>query len=342
MLETRDQIKNRMLREAARQWGYTDAQMDTTAFDPLVDLLMGALATESERVYQAVQESRSRILERLVQLLLPEVVTGPRPAHAVMTAQSLEVIGDVRREDSLMVRHPQTGEEVGLSAAGRFPLVNGRVACLGAGSQLWRIDEFQNRLPIGQAAPHRRLPDYTLWIGLETLGKLPESASIRFFFDWKNLPNPQQYAQAVAQSRWFLGETTLPVTPGYGPLADDAPTERIRTTESHAQRYYRPQFITLPGRSLMSYTPGQPPPAPLVDAFEPVLPGLPPVIWLKVELSPLFTTDVLSRTDCILNAFPVLNRQLTRATFRLTELFNVFPLNVEWPLLEIADIIDPH
>ncbi|GAB3509988.1 type VI secretion system baseplate subunit TssF [Spirosoma knui] len=340
MLDTRDQIKNRMLREAARQWGYTDAQMETTAFDPLVDLLMGALATESERVYQAVHESRSRILERLVQLLLPEVVTGPRPAHAVMTAASLELVGEVRRDDVMTARHPQTGEEIGLSAAGRFPLVNGRVACLAAGSQLWRIDDFQNRLPIGQAPPHRRLPDYTLWIGLEVLSPLPASASLRFYFDWKNILNPQQYAQALAQSRWFLGDTSIPVTNGYGPLADDAPTEPIRAAESHAQRYYRPQFITLSGQSLGGYTLGTPAPAPLIEGFEPVLPSLPPVVWLRVELSPLFTTDVLSRTDCMLNAFPVLNRQLTRSTFRLTDFFNVFPLNIDRPLLEIADITD--
>ncbi|AQG80531.1 type VI secretion system baseplate subunit TssF [Spirosoma montaniterrae] len=350
MLDTREQIKSRMLREAARQWGYTDAQMDTTAFDPLVDLLVGALATESERVYQAVHESRGRILERLVQLLLPEVVTGPRPAHAIMTAQALDLTAEVRREDALTARHPQTGEEVGLSAAGRFPLVNGRVTCLAAGTQLWRFDDYQNRLPIGQAPPHRRLPDYTLWIGLEMLGApLPGESTLdagspgvdalRFYFDWKNLPNAQQYAQAMAQSRWFVGDRPLPFTTGYGPLPDDAPTELIRTIEQHALRYYRSQFITLTGAGLAGQ-PGLPTPAPLANAFETVLPGLPPMTWLRVELPPVFGTDTLTRTDCVLNAFPVLNRQLVRATFRLSGLFNVFPLTTDRPLLDIADVTD--
>lgn len=340
MLDTRETIKQRMLRDAGRHWDRTDVPVDTTAFDPLVDLLVGALATESERVYQTLHESRGRIVERLVQLLLPDVAISPRPAHAVLTVQPTEPAGVVGRTDTFTSRHPQTGADVPLSAAGTFPLVSGRVAALAAGTQLWRVDATGSRQPAGQAAPHRRLPDYTLWIGLERTGEWPADVSLRFYFDWKNEPQPTRYVQALPYARWFAGEQPLDATAGYGGETADAASATMHDLERYAQRYYGPYFLTISGFRQTDWVPAQTAPVPLTDAFEAVLPGLGPLLWLRVELPPVFTADVLNRTDCVLNAFPVLSRQLGKTTFRLGDGLNVFPLNVDAPLLELAEITD--
>jgi len=344
MLETRDQIKSRMLQQAARLWGYQEAAIDTTAFDPLVDLLVGALATESERVYGEIQASRGRILERLVELLLPEVVTAPRTAHSVLVARPLELLGEATRTDTFSTRHPQTGEEIALTPAGTFSLANGRVTCLAAGHQLWRIDDMGNNIPVAQASLHRRLPDYTLWLGLELMPGLPPDLTLRFFFDWKNLPLPiYDYAQHLPQTRWWLGDQLLTVEPGTGRQMDTNISAATQTMESHADRYYRSNFLTVRGQ-FPAPTPnanGTFLPTTITDTFDPaLLQSLPILTWVRVEFPTVFGAEIMARTECVLNAFPVLNRQLGRAVFRLTDGLNVFPIQTDQPLIELADVSD--
>ena len=333
-----------MLQQAARLWGYQEAAIDTTAFDPLVDLLVGALATESERVYGEIQASRGRILERLVELLLPEVVTAPRPAHSVMAARPVELVSEVTRTDTFTTRHPQTGEEIALSPAGRFPLVNGRVTCLATGHQLWRVDDAGNNIPVAQASLHRRLPDYTLWLGLELMPGLPENVALRFFFDWKNLPLPiYDYAQHLPQTNWWLNDQRLMIEPGTNSQPEAGLSAAMRTTEEHADRYYRSNFLTVRGTFPMpTPTPsGTFLPAALTDAFDPaLLQGLPMMTWLRVEFPTVFGAEVMTKTECVLNAFPVLNRKVGQSVFRLGDGLNVFPIQTDHPFIELADVTD--
>ncbi|MEZ0485640.1 hypothetical protein [Fibrella aquatica] len=357
-LDTRDQIKARLLRDASRLWGLTDRQLDTgdiaTAFDPLVDLLFGALATESERIYGEILASRGRILERLVQVLLPEAVTGPKPAHGLAMAQPTEATATIGADISFTTRHPQTGDELGLLPAGRFSLINGRVVCGAAGAQLWRIDEQYNRATIATAPPHRRLPDYTLWLGLELPGNLPSDAQARFYFNWKNQPDALHRCEQLGQTRWVLetNATEQPLTAIHTLQAEPADQTGIDNTslltlEQHAQRYYRPHFVTVSlgnsgaARPASAGFPASSAPATLSESFDAaLLQSLPPLVWLRVSFPPTFSAEILQQTDCLLNAFPVLNVELVKPAHRFNEVMNVFPLQTDRPLLAIIDVTD--
>lgn len=349
-LDTRDQIKARLLRDAARLWDLTDSQLDTTAFDPLVDLLLGTLASESERVYGEILASRGRILERLVQVLLPETVTGPRPAHGLIMAQPVENMTIVGHDVPLTVRHPQTGDELGLLSAGRFTVINARVVCGAAGGQIWRLDEQLNRVPVASAPPHRRLPDYTLWLGIElptTTQQHTDSESdntARFYFNWKNQPNAMQCCQQLGQTQWFVeGETPQALTAIHTLLAEPATDQgydlaHLHELEQHAQRYYRPHFVTV---SLTNVGPAGAAPPTLAESFDTaLLQTLPPLVWLRVQFPATFSADILQQTDCLLNAFPILNIQANTPTFRLNDILNVFPLQTERPLLAVVEVTD--
>lgn len=56
-------------------------------FDPLVRFMSGALADELEGVYEQIDNTERRILQRLSQVLMPEHQQLPRPAHALARAQ---------------------------------------------------------------------------------------------------------------------------------------------------------------------------------------------------------------------------------------------------------------
>lgn len=82
MQESREHIKTRMLKNAARAWGYAETEPENN-FDPLVSMLLTACSIELEKISGEIQGSRARVLERLVQLLSPDAFTGPLPAHAI-------------------------------------------------------------------------------------------------------------------------------------------------------------------------------------------------------------------------------------------------------------------
>jgi len=48
------------------------------------------MLVEVAKVYEELNSSHSRVLERISKLLTPEVYKGPVPAHAVMPTHSVE------------------------------------------------------------------------------------------------------------------------------------------------------------------------------------------------------------------------------------------------------------
>ena len=77
------------MKTAARLWGYPEDETESS-FDPLVNVLFSACALELEKISNEIHASRARLLERMVQLLSPEVLCSPLPSHAVMHAKSID------------------------------------------------------------------------------------------------------------------------------------------------------------------------------------------------------------------------------------------------------------
>src|SRR5262249_804863 len=102
MQETRNHIKDRMLKNAARTWGYPETEAENN-FDPLVGMLLTACSIELEKISGEIHNSRSRILERLVQLLSPDVLTGALPAHSVVSAVPVEKTLDIKEDDQYYI-----------------------------------------------------------------------------------------------------------------------------------------------------------------------------------------------------------------------------------------------
>ncbi len=57
---SKDQIKDRLLKRAAKQWGYSDVELENV-FDPIVNLLFDVCAKELEKISHEVFSSRRRI-----------------------------------------------------------------------------------------------------------------------------------------------------------------------------------------------------------------------------------------------------------------------------------------
>ena len=144
MQQNSNEIKDRMLRSAARMWGGNDV-ISEPSFDPLVGMLISACAFELENISREIEETRLRVSEKVIDMMVPDVNSGVLAAHALAAAafSAAVVIGnDVIKIVVGVTAGSQPGHARKLrarragrlrtAATGTSEAVNGAVAPVGA------------------------------------------------------------------------------------------------------------------------------------------------------------------------------------------------------------------
>ena len=328
---SREAIRSEMIREVARIWNYDESEMAVESFDPLVGLLLGAFATGIEGLHHELQNSRSRIVQRLAQLLTPDVMTGPQPAHAVMRTHVIDPTFEV------LPTHPFScsvgGKEIQFSAAGTFPLVNAKIRTVVVQN---KIKEYSPS--VKESFMNQILPGNQCWVGLTVDADLDSFDNLLLFFDWRNDPLRSAHLEQVADTRLYMNGTEIRAVPGLpeNERPDDG-TLSGRMHE-HVRRYYGRHFLSVSsvskktGKAISLSDCRQKCPPELssgLTAEESIKFFSTELVWLKLQFPESLSDDVTYRTQLEVNAFPVLNRKLCVDTHDLKPLFNVFPVRVE-------------
>ncbi len=186
MRESKDRIKSRMISNAARIWGFQEPQAESS-FDPIVSLLLGACAFELEKISSEINNSESRIIERLVNILTPQPITSPHPAYAVAYAKpskkgakvtpDCQFYADIKVNDQYDKK--ARDKQIFFSPTGTFKLMDGRVRYIAAHNRVYEIVEDQYKDIITEKFKTPLNP-CILYIGIE-LNEIP--VDITLFFD---------------------------------------------------------------------------------------------------------------------------------------------------------------
>ena len=343
----RDKIKQRLLKQAATAWGFDEANMD--GFDPVVDLLFGACAVEFERTTQAFQHSHPRTIKQLSQLLLPEVVTSPTPAHTVLHARPTSDGHQLSVTDAFTVTQevvttspPQaTKRNLVLSPAAPFRLRNGDVTHLATSRHLYGVETPLRKQEIAAAAEGRRLPARTLWLGLDLPEPSEPIGELTFYLNWINVTDGSRYQAALPYLRWFAGEEALKSRLGFGTVAAP-PAERLGAEpvavaqRQQVMQVYHSQFVTVtvPALPLAEI------PVAIREAFPDVTPTL-PRRWLRVELPASLPPEAVNDVVCAINCFPVLNQKLegSKRPYRISAISRIVPLTTTDHFLSMHRVV---
>ena len=78
--ESKEEIKDRMIRTALDYWNIKKVEN----LDPLVRLLIEALAIQLHDISDEIADIEVRAMKRMSEVLLPEVLTVVHPSHAVV------------------------------------------------------------------------------------------------------------------------------------------------------------------------------------------------------------------------------------------------------------------
>ncbi len=341
---TKEAIRDRLLRRAAVLWGYDEADLQN--FDPLVRLLMEASAVELEKVGHAMQASESRMLEQLAALLVPDTATRPRPAWAIAQGQPAEALGRLVPENQFLLKarggRNTASSDFYFSPPAAVSVVNAALRCVVTPSAVFELDEGDNsRRPLAELP--RPSAARGLWLGLEVAGSVESWRGFRFYFDW---PTPEQQSRFEAH----LGQTTwsslsgVPLSAHLG-LSPETGQDSPHLADAHLAdlaTLWEKRFIYIDENNHWPEKATAPYPEEVGEIFgEQKLKKLTqPLLWLKVEFPGSFPLAGLENITVSLNAFPVINRQLHRFTYRLHAGLNAILLDTDesyWDMHGVSD-----
>ncbi|MBS1614701.1 MAG: type VI secretion system baseplate subunit TssF, partial [Bacteroidetes bacterium] len=349
-----------MFRNAARFWGLNDTNIDN--FDPLVRLLLEACAVEIYRIDNELASLQRAMTERLAGLLIPEVHTQPRPAHAICHARSTDEYQYIALESQFqhqkriasVANGPlDTTMDVFFSPAGRYKAIDGDISVLAAGGNIYRIDALQTKETFLRCMPNRPLPQGEIWVGIETKPGV-NLTDISFYFDLTGVPNRARYLSMLRHVECECNGQPVRLSRGLSHTSfedhqlkfEDSLEELYpnRRLEKQINRIYSSQFLTIHEENIFLKSPDATlfmrypqefdqhlQPSDLAQMED-------SLIWFKLKFPPEFTAELTENLTIGINCFPVVNRHINELSYRLNAYFNIIPLLTSEQFLAVKSV----
>ncbi len=344
---TKEVIATRMFRNAARQWGLNEANMDN--FDPLVRLLIEACALEMYQLSNHIENVQERMIEKLARLLTPQVYVIPKPAHGIMHARTTDPESALSRSMQFFyhkkiaskVNGPlDSNLDVFFSPVGAYKVVDGDVKFIASGDSIYIVNDTYLQKEIflrtGAGIPYR-----TLWVGLDLNPHLQDITNLSFFLDLKNTAEKNNYISLIPFTQCYINDTPVKFKKGLYDFAAAEAKHSFQNSleelyinnriENYASAHYRDNFITISEDNQFLKNVG-----PLKQKypveFERIL-GTKELsqfskdlLWVKMVFRPEFSAEVLEDLTVSINCFPIVNRHLNDITYKLQRFFNIIPM----------------
>ena len=346
-----DRIRDRILRRASRMWGYSESETENS-FDPLVGLLISACASELEKLSFEQENSRARIIDRILEVMFPEEVAGALPAHTLLQVYPTENNTLISLYDSFRttkkkqnIYNPQENNDILVDFAPTIPLklTTAKVKYMAYGNQLVEQENFFFNEEIAKTV--KPLPVGELWLGIETADDKPLE-DLQFFIEVTDNEQKELFYHYLKLAKITFENKEYSLNEGYNTTDEPLNLNHIitknyntlSTIRTEINQFYAPYFYTLKGilpppnkeiySELKSY----------FSNIEDKLQGN--ILWIKFSFPSIIYSNVFQNIRFILNCVPAINISRTVVTERLNGVFNIFPIQTNKHFLDIDYIAD--
>lgn len=357
-IQTKNQIKNRMVKKAAELWGVSPNDIDSS-FDPVVSLLLGACASELSKISTEVNKSQSRISERLIELMSPETSSGSQPAHAIAHAMPTEPFSNIFPANQLFAKKKiknndgeVTFKTAYFSPIKPFKLINSYIQYALTGN---KILDFENDRKVINAeqlylSNNNQLASSTIYLGLL---KTKEKVSLKqtsLFFELNDISNHELFYNQLKQAKFYFNDKAIDVEFGYHDIETEDKlnisnifsneSQKSITIENQTATIYKKHYVTISSDCLLNSDSKN------EDLFNQVdlktHDDLEEMHWIKVEFPSIITNKILSNLYVAFNTFPVLNRRLESSSYLLKDFTNIVPFSTSDLFLDIRKITNEN
>ncbi|MET3027820.1 hypothetical protein ABXT06_14170 [Flavobacterium sp. UW10123] len=317
-----DRIKDRVLKRAARSWGFSDVEMETS-FDPVVSMMLNALSYELEKVAHELEDSKTRVVERVLEIMFPEVTTGVKPARAILHALPIENNMKVSLQNQMSANRrihniynplaPIT-KEIALSPTLEVKLSSAEIKYVAYERNLFEISNLFYKDSIRDYK--NSLPSGVVFLGIElTNPKVEEIEDLMLYIDIKNIHQKEMFHYYLKQMKCFQDDVQIDVEEGYNVPVNNIDIENIINRNythlseimQEVNEFYFDNFYTLKGslkyKPLNEYSSEY-------KCFEAVTERNDnPIIWVKMIFPESLIPQILDNVSFTANCFPVINKK---------------------------------
>jgi hypothetical protein len=358
---SRDVIKGRMMRNASVAWDYGEPQ-DPNSFDPVVGMLIGALAEELYILSGEIKKTDARIIEKMLDLIMSPEVFSNLPAHAIASAKATQPrvsISETYQFSSVSKIPEKINEEtvysnrtVYFTPTSEFKLFRGEIMCLGSGNLFFWFAGQDNTTFIPSLSI-REEPDFsTLYIGLKLDPNIVKLDGLSLMFSCKNKQKEELFCNLICNSRWRINNHQVEFRQGVIQGKKGSNLEEIfRKSNDISYRecnfinaLYGKRFMMLEEHEyhLRDFITQDNFPAGLKNVIHPnalkKIPG--DLFWIEAQLPQAVTPEIINELSVKMNCFPVINRQMNELSQLLTQGINVIPLKTDDQFFDVWTVTD--
>jgi len=348
-----------MIKNASRIWGFPETQA-ANSFDPFVGMILGALSNELAKISNDINSIESRVLEKLVELLTPEPITGPFPAHAIIRAKSVEPVFSIdpfyqfytNKRYVIPGEHSSDEKPVFFTPAGNYKLFNGEIKYLASSSKIFKFQNEIEKEIVGMGSSNRTQKISEIWFGLQIHNDVESIDGLSICFDLRNEVYENSFYESLVKGKWSINSQSVKFSQGLSNentieanSLDSLLTQELDVTTKvckHVNRFYKKKFQTLSDGSfnLSKIISDKKYPKAFLELFpqndlEEIEDNL---IWIRVEFPQVLPAEVIDDLFCSINCFPVFNRHLNEFTQSSREFINIIPLLTQEIFLDMKRV----
>lgn len=337
---TKENIKARMFKLAAAFWGTKKVEN----LDPMIKLLIESLSNEIYRLSDEIDNIEVRILEKLANILTPDLLITPSPAHAILHATPIEPIYFLGKENGVYYENAAFDKRHKITNLSFYPACNtllhkGDVRYIVSNGFFYKVDSDMTKRLV--ARPESRFMEgNSVWVGLELNEQISSLEHLSFYIDFPNTPDRGEYFHLLPYTKWHLGEKLLKMSQGIYRTVDTYENEVmelfskyniLNKVKDNTLKMYHTRFMTVEGDAALEAKSRSLFPEALKPYYsEPFMEGFEaPMLWIQVQFPPTFTERVLEDVVISINAFPVENVKLYDLSYEVEDISGIIPLNTD-------------
>jgi hypothetical protein len=331
---TKEAIKARIFRLATMFWNV----QSIASLDPMIKLLIEAVAEEIYIVSDDVATMESRVLEKIANVLTPDLLIVPSPAHAILHASPMEAIGVVNRDhcmrydNSAFIKKNKL-RELMFSPVCQTMLYKGDVAYVIANGALYNYDASRRKHIVSRPEKNYLTPN-RIWIALQLDDKIASLSNMSFYIDLPNTPDKNEYLNLLSYSEWQINGNRITMERGIYKIVDDDEVDSSHFLKYEISNRVDDTILKIYHNHYMR----------IVDTIDSIPHNTRPdfidqlysmevakqlesdLVWLSIDLPSVFAEYVLDDITINMNTFPVANKFKYTLNNRVEDVLGVIPL----------------
>ena len=352
-----EQIKNRMIKRASRMWGYSELESESS-FDPVLELLLSACASELEKLRFEQENSRARITDRILEIIFPNQIVGVVPSQTLLQLTPVENnvqlsrynhFKAIKKTQNIYDPTQVNTKDIYFSPTLEMKLTTAQVKYLLYGNKALQQESFFYQEEIARS--ERNIPSGEFWIGIHALG-VEKLEDLCFYIDVNNKEQKEFFTYYLQQVKVFSEGKEYELVEGYNTPTNSIEYENIISKNytgidaiyNEVNQFYQANFFTLKGTIYPKTEEEKSVATTLLENYflDHKFITEKDIIWLQFKFYEVITPKVLENVRIALNCVPAINIRNTEDYKRIKGQLTIYPITGEDSFLDIDYISDNY